>query len=164
MFVGGGLWFACSSSGIRARRLRFAIITLPLGHPHGLLVMRYQGVNCQNIMSLGGGSAIAIRAHWFDAAVGCYDRERGTSTFEPGLRLDTLSEPLQGEAHWRVIGEAAVDGRAGAVLQPLIIHPVFLPRLHPGVPGSACSARLPSPKTYAMGGLPPDSRSPWYRC
>ncbi|NWD03947.1 efflux RND transporter permease subunit [Pseudomonas gingeri] len=98
-----------------------AIITLPLGVLMAFIVMRIEGVNA-NIMSLGG-IAIAIGA-MVDAAVvmieNAHKHIEAWQVRHPGQKL-------QGENHWRVIGEAAAEVGPALFFSLLIITLSFLP-------------------------------------
>ncbi|NWE47651.1 efflux RND transporter permease subunit [Pseudomonas gingeri] len=98
-----------------------AIITLPLGVLMAFIVMRIEGVNA-NIMSLGG-IAIAIGA-MVDAAVvmieNAHKHIEAWQVRHPGQKL-------QGETHWRVIGEAAAEVGPALFFSLLIITLSFLP-------------------------------------
>ena len=121
-----------------------AIITLPLGILMAFIVMRYQGVNA-NIMSLGG-IAIAIGA-MVDAAVvmieNAHKHIEAWKARHPG-------EPLQGEAHWRVIGEAAAEVGPALFFSLLIITLSFLPVFTLQAQEGRLFAPLAFTKTYAM--------------
>src|SRR2546427_4279994 len=80
-----------------------AIVSLPLGILSAFIVMRYQGGNA-NIMSLGG-IPIAIGAI-VDAAVAMI--ENAHKRLEH-WKHDHPNQRLEGEAHWRVIGDAAAE-------------------------------------------------------
>ncbi|MFZ4966232.1 efflux RND transporter permease subunit [Pseudomonas sp. Mn2068] len=98
-----------------------AIITLPLGVLMAFIVMRIEGVNA-NIMSLGG-IAIAIGA-MVDAAVVMI--ENAHKHIE-AWQVRHPSQKLQGETHWRVIGEAAAEVGPALFFSLLIITLSFLP-------------------------------------
>ena len=121
-----------------------AIITLPLGILMAFIVMRYQGVNA-NIMSLGG-IAIAIGA-MVDAAVvmieNAHKHIEAWKARHPG-------EPLQGEAHWRVIGEAAAEVGPALFFSLLIITLSFLPVFTLEAQEGRLFGPLAFTKTYAM--------------
>src|SRR5207253_7764303 len=80
-----------------------AIVSLPLGVLIAFIVMYYQGVNA-NIMSLGG-IAIAIGA-MVDAAVVMI--ENAHKKIER-WKTDNPDTQLEGQEHWRVITDAAVE-------------------------------------------------------
>jgi copper/silver efflux system protein len=82
-----------------------AIVSLPLGVLIAFIVMRQQGINA-NIMSLGG-IAIAIGA-MVDAAVVMIENAHKQHR---GLARAPRQDP-EGEAHWRVIGDAVEVGPA----------------------------------------------------
>ncbi len=121
-----------------------AIVSLPLGVIMAFLVMRYQGVNA-NIMSLGG-IAIAIGA-MVDAAVvmieNAHKRIEAWRHHHPG-------EHLQGEAHWRVIGEAAAEVGPALFFSLLIITLSFIPVFTLQAQEGRLFGPLALTKTYAM--------------
>ncbi|MFV9657484.1 efflux RND transporter permease subunit [Pseudomonas sp. NY15366] len=121
-----------------------AIITLPLGILMAFIVMRYQGVNA-NIMSLGG-IAIAIGA-MVDAAVVMI--ENAHKHIE-AWKARHPNEPLQGEAHWRVIGEAAAEVGPALFFSLLIITLSFLPVFTLEAQEGRLFGPLAFTKTYAM--------------
>ncbi|MDR9839724.1 MULTISPECIES: efflux RND transporter permease subunit [Herbaspirillum] len=123
-----------------------AIVSLPLGIMIAFIVMRYQGVNA-NIMSLGG-IAIAIGA-MVDAAVVMIENahkhiEEWTHR-HPG-------QPLQGETHWRVIGEAAAEVGPTLFFCLLIITLSFIPVFTLEAQEGRLFGPLAFTKTYAMAG------------
>ncbi len=118
-----------------------AIVSLPLGILMAFIVMHYQGVNA-NIMSLGG-IAIAIGA-MVDAAVVMI--ENAHKHLERWAH-EHPDQKLEGEARWRVIGDAAVEVGPALFFSLLIITL----SLHPGVHAAkrrkgGCSRRWPSPR------------------
>jgi Cu(I)/Ag(I) efflux system membrane protein CusA/SilA len=123
-----------------------AIISLPLGIFVAFIAMRYQGVNA-NIMSLGG-IAIAIGA-MVDAAVVMI--ENAHKKIEHWHLQNPYTE-LAGEAHWRVIADAAVEVGPALFFSLLIITfsviPVFTLQAQEG----RLFAPLAYTKTYAMAG------------
>lgn len=121
-----------------------AIVSLPLGILAAFIVMYYQGVNA-NIMSLGG-IAIAIGA-MVDAAVVMIENahkhlERWAHT-HPG-------ETLDGEHHWRVIGQAAAEVGPALFFSLLIITLSFIPVFTLEAQEGRLFAPLAFTKTYAM--------------
>src|SRR5258708_2700492 len=98
-----------------------AIVSLPLGVLTAFIVMRYQGVNA-NIMSLGG-IAIAIGA-MVDAAVVMI--ENAHKRIER-WKHDHPNQKLEGEAHWRVVGDAAAEVGPALFFSLLIITLSFIP-------------------------------------
>ncbi|MEO6031848.1 MAG: efflux RND transporter permease subunit [Burkholderiaceae bacterium] len=121
-----------------------AIISLPLGVLAAFIVMRYQGVNA-NIMSLGG-IAIAIGA-MVDAAVVMIENahkhiERWRHA-HPGAAL-------KGEAHWRVIAEAAAEVGPALFFSLLIITLSFIPVFTLEAQEGRLFAPLAFTKTYSM--------------
>ncbi|MBC3868623.1 efflux RND transporter permease subunit [Undibacterium oligocarboniphilum] len=121
-----------------------AIVSLPLGVTMAFIVMRYQGVNA-NIMSLGG-IAIAIGA-MVDAAVvmieNAHKRIEAWRHHHPG-------EHLHGEAHWRVIGEAAAEVGPALFFSLLIITLSFIPVFTLQAQEGRLFGPLALTKTYAM--------------
>lgn len=121
-----------------------AIISLPLGIVAAFIVMHYQGVNA-NIMSLGG-IAIAIGA-MVDAAVVMIENAH------KHLELwghDHPDETLQGEARWRVIGDAAAEVGPALFFSLLIITLSFIPVFTLEAQEGRLFAPLAFTKTYAM--------------
>ncbi|MGE4335893.1 MAG: efflux RND transporter permease subunit [Pigmentiphaga sp.] len=121
-----------------------AIVSLPLGVMMAFIVMRYQGVNA-NIMSLGG-IAIAIGA-MVDAAVVMI--ENAHKHIE-AWRHHHPGERLQGEAHWRVIGEAAAEVGPALFFSLLIITLSFIPIFTLQAQEGRLFGPLALTKTYAM--------------
>jgi copper/silver efflux system protein len=121
-----------------------AIVTLPLGIFASFIVMHYQGVNA-NVMSLGG-IAIAIGA-MVDAAVVMIENAHKHIEAWHHAHPDTL---LEGEAQWRVVGDAAVEVGPALFFSLLIITLSFIPVFTL----EAQEGRLFSPmaftKSYAM--------------
>jgi Cu(I)/Ag(I) efflux system membrane protein CusA/SilA len=121
-----------------------AIVSLPLGILAAFIVMYYQGVNA-NIMSLGG-IAIAIGA-MVDAAVVMIENahkhlERWNEE-HPG-------EQLEGEARWRVIGDAAAEVGPALFFSLLIITLSFIPVFTLEAQEGRLFKPLAYTKTYAM--------------
>jgi copper/silver efflux system protein len=121
-----------------------AIITLPLGVLMAFAVMRYEGVNA-NIMSLGG-IAIAIGA-MVDAAVVMI--ENAHKHIEHWQR-EHPGQTLQGEAHWRVIGDAAAQVGPALFFSLLIITLSFLPVFTLEAQEGRLFGPLAFTKSYAM--------------
>jgi copper/silver efflux system protein len=121
-----------------------AIVSLPLGILAGFIVMRYQGVNA-NIMSLGG-IAIAIGA-MVDAAIvmieNAHKRIEQWRHAHPGGTLD-------GDAHWRVIADAAAEVGPALFFSLLIITLSFVPVFTLEAQEGRLFAPLAFTKTYAM--------------
>src|SRR5947207_171095 len=101
-----------------------AIVSLPLGVLMAFIVMYYQGVNA-NIMSLGG-IAIAVGA-MVDAAVvmieNAHKHVEAWHHAHPSQKLD-------GDAQWRVIGDAAAQVGPALFFSLLIITLSFIQRRH----------------------------------
>ncbi len=121
-----------------------AIVSLPLGILVSFIVMHYQGVNA-NIMSLGG-IAIAIGA-MVDAAVVMI--ENAHKHLERWAH-DHPDQQLQGEARWRVIGDAAVEVGPALFFSLLIITLSFIPVFTLEAQEGRLFAPLAFTKTYAM--------------
>ncbi|HEY8856682.1 MAG TPA: efflux RND transporter permease subunit [Rugosibacter sp.] len=121
-----------------------AIVALPLGIMSAFIVMRYQGVNA-NIMSLGG-IAIAIGA-MVDAAIVMI--ENAHKQIE-AWRHQHPGEELQGEAHWRVIANAAAEVGPALFFSLLIITLSFIPIFTLEAQEGRLFGPLALTKTYAM--------------
>jgi Cu(I)/Ag(I) efflux system membrane protein CusA/SilA len=121
-----------------------AIVSLPLGILTAFIVMRYQGVNA-NIMSLGG-IAIAIGA-MVDAAVVMI--ENAHKRIER-WKHDHPDEKLQGDAHWRVIGDAAAEVGPALFFSLLIITLSFIPVFTLEAQEGRLFSPLAFTKTYSM--------------
>lgn len=121
-----------------------AIISLPLGVLIAFIVMRQQGVNA-NIMSLGG-IAIAVGA-MVDAAVVMI--ENAHKHIEAWQRAHP-GKTLQGEAHWRVIVEAACEVGPALFFSLLIITLSFIPVFTLEAQEGRLFGPLAFTKTYAM--------------
>ncbi|QXI26584.1 efflux RND transporter permease subunit [Pseudomonas vanderleydeniana] len=121
-----------------------AIISLPVGVLTALIVMHHQGINA-NIMSLGG-IAIAIGA-MVDAAVvmieNAHKRVEAWHRRHPG-------ETLQGEQHWQVMTEAAVEVGPALFFSLMIITLSFVPVFTLQAQEGRLFAPLAFTKTYAM--------------
>jgi Cu(I)/Ag(I) efflux system membrane protein CusA/SilA len=121
-----------------------AIISLPLGILAAFIVMHYQGVNA-NIMSLGG-IAIAVGA-MVDAAVVMI--ENAHKHLEHWGQ-DHPGETLEGEARWRVIGDAAAEVGPALFFSLLIITLSFIPVFTLEAQEGRLFSPLAFTKTYAM--------------
>ncbi|HEY9194544.1 MAG TPA: efflux RND transporter permease subunit [Methyloversatilis sp.] len=121
-----------------------AIVSLPLGILAAFIVMQHQGVNA-NIMSLGG-IAIAIGA-MVDAAVVMI--ENAHKHLEHWSR-DHPGETLEGEARWRVIGDAAAEVGPALFFSLLIITLSFIPVFTLEAQEGRLFSPLAFTKTYAM--------------
>jgi Cu(I)/Ag(I) efflux system membrane protein CusA/SilA len=123
-----------------------AIVSLPLGILIAFLVMRYQGINA-NIMSLGG-IAIAIGA-MVDAAVvmieNAHKKVEQWQHHHPGERL-------QGDAHWKVMADAAAEVGPALFFSLLIITFSFIPVFTLEAQEGRLFGPLAFTKTYAMAG------------
>ncbi len=121
-----------------------AIVSLPLGILAAFIVMHYQGVNA-NIMSLGG-IAIAIGA-MVDAAVvmieNAHKKLEAWAHAHPG-------ETLEGEARWRVIGDAAAQVGPALFVSLVIITLSFVPVFTLEAQEGRLFSPLAYTKTYAM--------------
>jgi Cu(I)/Ag(I) efflux system membrane protein CusA/SilA len=121
-----------------------AIVSLPLGVLAAFIVMHSQGINA-NVMSLGG-IAIAIGA-MVDAAIVMIENahkhlERWAHE-HPGARLE-------GEARWRVVGDAAVEVGPALFFSLLIITLSFVPVFTLEAQEGRLFSPLAFTKTYAM--------------
>ncbi|MCJ8168969.1 efflux RND transporter permease subunit [Atopomonas sediminilitoris] len=121
-----------------------AIISLPVGVLVAFIVMQAQGINA-NIMSLGG-IAIAVGA-MVDAAVvmieNAHKKLEAWQHAHPG-------EVLKGEAHWRVITQAAEEVGPALFFSLLIITLSFVPVFTLQAQEGRLFAPLAYTKTYAM--------------
>ncbi len=129
-----------------ARSALVAIVTLPLGILIAFIVMHAQGVNA-TIMSLSG-IAIAIGA-MVDAAVVMI--ENAHKQLER-WRNDHPDQPLEGEARWRVITEAATQVGPALFVSLLIITLSFIPVFTLQGQEGRLFSPLAFTKTYAMAG------------
>ena len=121
-----------------------AIVSLPLGILGAFIVMYYQDVNA-NVMSLGG-IAIAVGAMVDAAVVMIENAHKHIETWKhqhPG-------EKLQGEDHWRVIGDAATEVGPALFFSLLIIVLSFIPVFTLEAQEGRLFAPLAFTKTYAM--------------
>jgi len=121
-----------------------AIVSLPLGVLIAFIVMRQQGVNA-NIMSLGG-IAIAVGAMVDGAVVMIENAHKHIEAWQrknPG-------KTLQGEAHWRVIVEAASEVGPALFFSLLIITLSFIPVFTLEAQEGRLFGPLAFTKTYAM--------------
>ena len=121
-----------------------AVVTLPLGILASFIVMHYQGVNA-NIMSLGG-IAIAIGA-MVDAAVVMI--ENAHKHIEQWHHANP-GQQLQGEAQWRVVGDAAVEVGPALFFSLLIITLSFIPVFALEAQEGRLFSPLAFTKSYAM--------------
>jgi Cu(I)/Ag(I) efflux system membrane protein CusA/SilA len=123
-----------------------AIMSLPLGVLIAFIIMRYQGVNA-NIMSLGG-IAIAVGA-MVDAAVvmieNAHKKIERWKAEHPGAKLE-------GEEHWKVITQAAVEVGPALFFSLLIITLSFIPIFTLQAQEGRLFGPLAFTKTYAMAG------------
>ena len=121
-----------------------AIVSLPLGVLIAFIVMRQQGVNA-NIMSLGG-IAIAVGAMVDGAVVMIENAHKHIEAWQhkhPG-------KILQGDAHWRVIVEAASEVGPALFFSLLIITLSFIPVFTLEAQEGRLFGPLAFTKTYAM--------------
>jgi Cu(I)/Ag(I) efflux system membrane protein CusA/SilA len=121
-----------------------AIVSLPLGVLMAFIVMYYQGVNA-NIMSLGG-IAIAIGA-MVDAAVVMIENAHKHIEAWHHAHPD---QKLQGDAQWRVIGDAAAQVGPALFFSLLIITLSFIPVFTLEAQEGRLFSPLAYTKTYAM--------------
>lgn len=129
-----------------ARSALVAILTLPLGVLAAFLVMRAQGVNA-NIMSLGG-IAIAVGAMVDAAVVMIENAHKKIEHWEQ----EHPGEVLRGEAHWKVVTDAATQVGPALFLSLAIITLSFIPVFTLQGQEGRLFAPLAFTKTYAMAG------------
>ena len=134
----------CAVFLFHLRSALVAIVTLPIGILIAFVVMYYQGVNA-NILSLGG-IAIAVGA-MVDAAVvmieNAHKHIEAWNHAHPGKQL-------QGEEHWRVIGDAAAEVGPALFFSLLIIVLSFIPVFTLEAQEGRLFSPLAFTKTYAM--------------
>jgi Cu(I)/Ag(I) efflux system membrane protein CusA/SilA len=134
----------CALFLFHLRSALVAIVSLPLGILAAFIVMHWQGVNA-NIMSLGG-IAIAIGA-MVDAAVvmieNAHKHLEEWNHEHPG-------QQLQGDARWRVIGDAAAEVGPALFFSLLIITLSFVPIFTLEAQEGKLFSPLAFTKTYAM--------------
>ena len=121
-----------------------AIVSLPLGVLIAFIVMRQQGVNA-NIMSLGG-IAIAVGAMVDGAVVMIENAHKHIEAWQ----REHPGETLRGEAHWRVIVEAASEVGPALFFSLLIITLSFIPVFTLEAQEGRLFGPLAFTKTYAM--------------
>ena len=119
------------------------VLSLPLGILVAFIVMHAQGINA-NIMSLGG-IAIAIGAMVDAAIVMIENAHKHLERYEA-----QHGERPRGEAHWRVIGAAAVEVGPALFFSLLIITLSFLPVFTLQAQEGRLFSPLAYTKTYAM--------------
>ena len=134
----------CALFLFHLRSALVAIVSLPLGILAAFIVMHWQGVNA-NIMSLGG-IAIAIGA-MVDAAVVMI--ENAHKHLEE-WNHEHPEEHLHGDAHWRVIGDAAAEVGPALFFSLLIITLSFVPVFTLEAQEGRLFSPLAFTKTYAM--------------
>lgn len=120
-----------------------AVITLPLGILAAFIVMQWQGITA-NLLSLGG-IAIAVGA-MVDAAVVMI--ENAHKHLEHWR--DEHGEAPTGEAHWRLIGEAAAEVGPALFVCLLVITLSFIPVFALQSQEGRLFSPLAFTKTYAM--------------
>jgi len=134
----------CAIFLFHLRSALVAIVTLPIGILIAFIVMHYQGVNA-NIMSLGG-IAIAVGA-MVDAAVvmieNAHKHIEAWNHTHPGAKLE-------GEARWRVIGDAAAEVGPALFFSLLIIVLSFIPVFTLEAQEGRLFSPLAFTKTYSM--------------
>lgn len=134
----------CAIFLFHLRSALVAIVTLPIGILISFIVMHYQGVNA-NIMSLGG-IAIAVGA-MVDAAVVMIENAHKHIEAWNHAHPD---KKLQGEEHWRVIGDAAAEVGPALFFSLLIIVLSFIPVFTLEAEEGRLFSPLAFTKTYAM--------------
>ena len=120
-----------------------AIVTLPLGILASFIVMQQQGINA-NIMSLGG-IAIAIGAMVDAAIVMIENAHKHLERFKA-----QYGHMPEGQAHWRVISDAAIEVGPALFFSLLIITLSFLPVFTLEAQEGRLFSPLAYTKTYAM--------------
>ncbi len=120
-----------------------AIVSLPLGVLAAFIVMRHQGINA-NIMSLGG-IAIAIGAMVDAAIVMIENAHKHLERY-----AQNHGHAPRGEAHWRVIQEAAGEVGPALFFSLLIITLSFVPVFTLEAQEGRLFAPLAYTKTFAM--------------
>jgi len=134
----------CAIFLFHLRSALVAIVTLPIGILIAFIVMHYQGVNA-NIMSLGG-IAIAVGAMVDAAVVMIENAHKHIETWNhthPGAKLE-------GEARWRVIGDAAAEVGPALFFSLLIIVLSFIPVFTLEAQEGRLFSPLAFTKTYSM--------------
>lgn len=137
----------CALFLFHLRSALVAIVTLPIGILIAFIVMHFQGQGGigANIMSLGG-IAIAVGA-MVDAAVvmieNAHKHIEAWNHAHPG-------EKLVGDAHWRVIGDAAAEVGPALFFSLLIIVLSFIPVFTLEAQEGRLFSPLAFTKTYAM--------------
>lgn len=121
-----------------------AIVSLPIGILIAFMIMQRQGINA-NIMSLGG-IAIAIGA-MVDAAIVMI--ENAHKHIEAWHKRHPDST-LKGQAHWKVITDAAVEVGPALFFSLLIITLSFIPVFTLEAQEGRLFGPLAFTKTYAM--------------
>ncbi|MDP2004783.1 MAG: CusA/CzcA family heavy metal efflux RND transporter, partial [Rubrivivax sp.] len=121
-----------------------AIISLPLGILVAFIVMRHQGINA-NIMSLGG-IAIAIGT-MVDAALVMIENAHKKMEAWQHAHPD---EKLEGEAHWKVVTDAACEVGPALFFSLIIITLSFIPVFTLEAQEGRLFGPLAYTKTYAM--------------
>ena len=134
----------CALFLLHLRSAFVAIVSLPIGILAAFILLHQQGVNA-NIMSLGG-IAIAIGA-MVDAAVVMIENahkhlERWAHD-HPGGALD-------GDARWRIVGDAAVEVGPALFFSLVIVTLSFVPVFTLEAQEGRLFAPLALTKTYAM--------------
>ena len=133
----------CFAFLFHLRSALVAVVSLPLGILAAFVIMQQQGVNA-NIMSLGG-IAIAIGAMVDAAIVMIENAHKHLERYE----AEHGTRP-RGDAHWRVIGEAAAEVGPALFFSLLIITLSFLPVFTLQAQEGRLFAPLAFTKTYAM--------------
>lgn len=121
-----------------------AIVSLPVGILIAFIIMQRQGINA-NIMSLGG-IAIAIGA-MVDAAIVMI--ENAHKHIEAWHKRHP-DQQLKGDAHWKVITDAAVEVGPALFFSLLIITLSFIPVFTLEAQEGRLFGPLAFTKTYAM--------------
>jgi Cu(I)/Ag(I) efflux system membrane protein CusA/SilA len=134
---------ACLAFLFHLRSSLVVVVSLPLAILVAFIIMQAQGINA-NIMSLGG-IAIAIGAGLDAAIVMIENAHKHLERYEA-----EHGEPPRGEAHWRVIAEAAVEVGPALFFTLLVITLSFLPVFALQAQEGRLFSPLAYTKTYAM--------------
>ncbi|MBK7659220.1 MAG: efflux RND transporter permease subunit [Betaproteobacteria bacterium] len=121
-----------------------SIVSLPLGVTTAFIVMHYQGITA-NIVSLGG-IAIAI-GEMVDAAVVMVENAHRKMEV---WQKEHPGEEIEGEARWRLIGEASVEVGPALFSSLLIVTVSFIPVFALQAQEGRLFSPLAFTKTYAM--------------
>jgi Cu(I)/Ag(I) efflux system membrane protein CusA/SilA len=121
-----------------------SIVSLPLGVTTAFIVMHYQGITA-NIVSLGG-IAIAI-GEMVDAAVVMVENAHRKMEV---WQKENPGQEIEGDARWKLIGEASVEVGPALFSSLLIVTVSFIPVFALQAQEGRLFAPLAFTKTYAM--------------